>query len=172
MKLRDEILKEHSKAQCIKIAKWVGNSQVKFDQLFSLFLHDEPTVVQRAGWPLSYIVIAHPHLLQKHWPAFVAYMQKAGLHNAVRRNSVRLLEEIDIPEEWQGTVMDTCFRFLEDPAEFVAVKACSLTVLANLAKLYPDIIPELTLIIESQLPHQTAAFKSRGRKVLAQLKKI
>ena len=60
MNLRDEILKEHSKPQCNKIVQWVGDSQKRFDGLFNLFLNDEYRVTQRAAWPLSYCVIAHP----------------------------------------------------------------------------------------------------------------
>jgi len=56
MKLREEILKEHSKAQCNKIVEWVGKSQLRFDELFHLFISDENLVVQRASWPVSYCV--------------------------------------------------------------------------------------------------------------------
>ncbi|MEJ7671786.1 MAG: hypothetical protein WKF59_03550 [Chitinophagaceae bacterium] len=49
MNLRDEILKEHSKAQCNKIVQWVGDSQKRFEELFHLFLTDEYRVVQRAA---------------------------------------------------------------------------------------------------------------------------
>jgi hypothetical protein len=59
--------------------------------------------------------------------------------------------------------MDICFSYLSSPTEAVAVKAFSLTVLGNLAKQYPDIIPEIKIIIEEQLPHQTAAFKVRAK---------
>ncbi len=59
--------------------------------------------------------------------------------------------------------MDICFKYVESPTEAVAVKAFSLTVLSNLAKLYPEILPELKLLIEDQLPHQTAAFRSRAK---------
>lgn len=40
----------------------------------------------------------------------------------------------------------------------VAAKAFSPTVLANLAKLYPEISPEIKLLVQEQLPHQSAAF--------------
>ena len=63
--LREEILKEHSRAQCSKIAKWVGNDQKRFDELLQLFLNDEYRVTQRAGWPLGYCVEAHPELIKK-----------------------------------------------------------------------------------------------------------
>jgi len=45
-------------------------------------------------------------------------------------------------------------------------------VLGNLAKYYPEIKTELQLIIEDQLPYQTAGYKSRANKVLKQLAKL
>ena len=60
-------------------------------------------------------------------------------------------------------MMNICFEYVQSPTEAVAVKAFSLTVLGNLAKLYPEILPEIKLLIKEQLPHQTAAFKSRAK---------
>ena len=164
--LREEILKEHSKAQCTKIVNWVGSSQQRFDELFNLFLNDEYRVVQRAGWPVSYCVISHPEFIKKHWAALIQNLQKPNLHNAVKRNSIRLLQDIAIPKKYQGQIMDICFKYVESPSEAVAVKAFSLTVLNNLAKLYPEIFPELKLLIEDQLPYQTAAFRSRAKALI------
>lgn len=172
MKLREEILKEHSKAQCTKIVKWVGSNQSRFDELFRLFLQDEYRVVQRAAWPVSYCVEAHPKLIDKHWKKLMDNLKKPGLHNAVKRNSVRFMQDIGLPEKYHGQIMDLCFQFLESPAEALAVKVFSMTVLANLAKFYPEIKPELILLIEDQLPHQTPGFKSRAKLVLKQLEKI
>ncbi|MEO6732682.1 MAG: hypothetical protein ABIN01_15785 [Ferruginibacter sp.] len=166
--LREEILKEHSKAQCHKIVEWVGGNQQRFDKLFRLFLDDEYRVTQRASWPLSYCVIAHPELIKKKFGELIGNLYKPGLHDAIKRNTVRLLQEIDIPKKYQGEIMNICFSYLESPTEAVAVKAFSLTVLANLAKLYPEILPEIKLMIEEQLPHQTAAFKSRAKYCLKQ----
>ncbi len=161
--LRDEILKEHSKAQCTHIVNWVGTSQQRFDELFKLFLNDEYRVVQRAGWPVSYCVIAHPEFIKKHWAALIKNLGKPNLHPAVKRNSIRLLQDIEIPEKYQGSIMDICFNYVASPTEAVAVKAFSLTVLKNLSKQYPEILPEIKLLIEEQMPHQTAAFKARAK---------
>ena len=164
--LREEILKEHSKLQCTKIVNWVGSSQQRFDELFGLFLNDEYRVVQRAAWPVSYAVIAHPEFVTKHWSSLIKNLQKPNLHNAVKRNSIRLLQDITIPKKYQGQIMDICFKYVESPSEAVAVKAFSLTVLNNLAKMYPEIFPELKLLIEDQLPYQTAAFRSRAKALI------
>lgn len=164
--LREIILAEHSKAQCLRVVNWVGSSQQRFDELFNLFLSDEYRVVQRSAWPVSYCVIAHPQLISKHWGRLVKNLQQPVLHTAVKRNSMRLMQEIPIPKKYQGTIMDICFKYVASPAEAIAVKAFSLTVLSNLAQLYPEIIPEIKLLIEDQLPHQTPAFKVRAKAFL------
>ena len=170
--LRSDILKEHSKAQCTRIVKWVASDQQRFDELFKLFLNDEYRVVQRAAWPVSYCVIAHPLLITRHWDELIKNMEKPGLHEAVKRNSLKLLEDITIPEKYHGAIMNICFNSLESPTTTLAVKVYAMAVLGKLAGSYPEIIPELKLLIEDHLPHQTAGFKSRAKKVLKQISQI
>ena len=163
MNLQEEILKEHSKQQCIKIVQWVGGSQQRFDELFVLFLTGGHRVTQRAAWPVSYCVEAHPAFIKKHFAKLLNNLRKPGVHNAIKRNTVRLLQWVDIPDKFQGQVMDICFGYVASPTEAVAVKAFSLTVLSKLAAIYPEILPEIKLLIQEQMPHQTAAFKSRAK---------
>lgn len=166
MNLREEILKEHSKEQCKKIVQWVGASQEKSDELFQLFLTGEYRVTQRAAWPLSYCVEAHPAFIKKNFTKLIDNLQKPNLHNSIKRNTVSLLQYVDIPKKLQGKVMDICFNYVASPKEAVAIKAFSLTVPGNLGKLYPGILPEIKLLIEEQLPTQTAAFKSRAKQLV------
>ena len=56
--------------------------------------------------------------------------------------------------------MSICFRHVESPTEAVAIKAFSLTVLSNLAKQYPEILPEIKLLIEEQLPIKRQLLKA------------
>ena len=165
MNLREEILKEHSKAQCNKIVQWVGDSQKRFDGLFNLFLNDEYRVTQRAAWPLSYCVIAHPEFIKKKSYRLIKNLYKPNLHDSIKRNTIRLLQHVAIPKKFQGEVMQICFDYVASPTEAVAIKAFSLTVLGNLSKQYPEILPEIKLLIEEQWHYQTAAFKSRAKKL-------
>lgn len=170
MKLREQILKEHSKANCDKIVKWVGSDQQHFDELFDLFINDEYRVVQRAAWPLSYCVRNYPALIKKHFARLLKNLKKTGIHDAVKRNTVRLLQDVDIPEKYHGDVMDTCFRYIASPDEPVAIKAFSLTILQNLSRFYPEIKNELKVIIEERWDYETAAFRSRAKKILKEIK--
>lgn len=166
MNLRETILAEHSKATCQRIVNWVGSSQKNFDELFDLFLNSEYRVNQRAAWPLSYCVIAHPSFISKHFAKLINNLQRPGLHDSVKRNTVRLLQHVDIPKKFHGKVMDICFRYVSSADEPVAVKAFSLLILQNLSKQYPEIKNEIRLIIEERWPHETAAFHNRARKFL------
>src|SRR3982750_4822205 len=102
MNLRETILAERSKAQTDRIIKWVGSDQARFDELFDLFLNDEYRVVQRAAWPLSYCAMSHPLLIKKHFAKLVKNMKKPGLGDSVKRNTVRLLQHIEIPVKFHG----------------------------------------------------------------------
>jgi hypothetical protein len=169
MQLRETILAEHSKNNCARIVKWIGSNQQRFDELFNLFLNDEYRVVQRAAWPLSNAVMAHPQFIQKHFGRLLKNLKKPGLHEAVKRNTVRLLQDIVIPKKYHGEVMNSCFDYIISPIEKPAVKAFSLTVLKNLSNQYPEIKQELKTIIEDRRDFESAAFKSRSKKILKEL---
>jgi hypothetical protein len=99
-------------------------------------------------------------------------LARKDIHVAVIRNTLRLLQDVDIPKRYHGRVMSTCFDFIQSVETPIAVKAFSLTVLANLSSLYPEIRGELKLIIEEQWEHATPAFRSRAKKILRPTVKV
>jgi hypothetical protein len=166
MNLTEALLAEHSRANCDRIVKWIGKSQERFDELFELFSNGGYRIVQVAAWPLSYAVIAHPELIAKKFPKLLKNLERPDVHNAVKRNTIRLLQDIEIPKLFHGRVMNHCFTFIADSNEKAAVKAFALTVLENLAQQYPDIRQELITTIESRLQFETPAFRSRAKKIM------
>jgi hypothetical protein len=165
MNLRETILAEHSRANCDRIVGWVGNSQARFDKLFDLFLNGEYRLNQRAAWPINYCVINHPNLIASNFPKLIKNLYKKGIHDAVKRNTVRFLQDIDIPRRFHGAIMDICFGYISSPTEPVAIKCFSLSVLQNLSKEYPEIKNEIITII-SQDWQKTPGLKSRAKKFL------
>lgn len=169
MNLRELIRKDHSKANCDRIVRWIGSDQRRFDELVRLFLQDEPMIRQRAGWPLGYAAMAHPALIRKHTGKLLRNLQQPGLHDAVKRNTVRLLQDIPVPERYQGLLMNTCFNFISSPTEKPAVKVFSMTILHNLSKQYPGIQQELCTLLKYLWDQEGAAFRSRAKKILKDL---
>lgn len=164
-----EILKEHSRKQCDKIVNYVGNDPERFAQLVEVFLQGPYRITQRAAWPLSNCVEKHPELLRPHWRKILDFVGKPGIHDAVKRNALRMFQFVQVPKVYQGRTADLCFAFLADTKQPVAIRVFAMTVLANIARELPELKNELIPIIEDQLPYASGGFLSRSRKVLKQL---
>lgn len=168
---RDEILKEHTRTHALKIASYACASENNFKELMKCFMANDYRIAQRAAWSVSWAAIKKPEMIEPYIKDLVSQMQRTDIHAAVIRNSVRVLEQINIPEKFHGAMMNTCFGFIETPSTPAAIKAFSLTILFNLSHQYPGITQELKLIIEERWDTETAAFRSRGKKILSFLAK-
>jgi hypothetical protein len=173
MNIREELLKEktHSKTAADKITVYACSSPTHFKQLMDCFLSNEYRLAQRAAWSVSWAARAKPQLITPYIGSLVAQLTRTDVHDAVIRNSVRVLEAIEIPERYHGEIMNVCFALIEKPTTPAAIKAFSLTTLYNLGRHYPEIMPELNLLIETLWHAETPAFKSRGKKILQAIAK-
>lgn len=170
MDFKKEILSAHSKAQAEKLVNYIGNDATRFNQLYAVFLDGPYQVTQRASWPLSNCIIQHPSFIKPHFATLLKTLQRTDIHDAVRRNVMKLLQFIDIPKRYYGIVADHAFRLM-DKKQPIAVRVFSMTVLARIAKQEPELKRELRLIIEDQLPLASPGYKARARKVLKDLDK-
>ncbi len=172
MKLMKILEKENSKTMCTLVLDWVGTNPARFGQLVTLLLKGKPVIMQRASWPLSLCVEAHPILAQPHLKVLVHNLRRPNLHDAVRRSTMRLLQYVAIPKSLQGEVTNRCFTYLTDQRETIGVKVFSMTVLSVLSKQLPDLGRELRMILEDQLPYASPGYASRARKTLTQLSRL
>ncbi len=166
MDIKSALLEEHSKKQCEKIVSYIGNNKTRFAELMKLFFQGEYRVTQRAAWPMSNCVSLHPSLITPYINRLLKKLDEPKQHEAVARNIVRLLQEIDIPKKYHGKIMTLCFDFIQSNDAAVAIKAHSLTILDRLSKIYPEIRQEVKTIIEERWEHETAAFHSRARRFM------
>ena len=170
MNIREELLREHSKVQAMKITHYIGDQQDRFDELINLFLHDEYRVSQRASWVISHCYDQHPQLLESHIVTLWENLQK-DQNDAVKRNTLRAFQTLPLPEEVQGIAATLCFDFLANPNESIAVRAHSMTVLYRLCLQEPELFPELAMLLEEVIPTGSAGLRSRGKKILKQIRK-
>jgi hypothetical protein len=171
MRLKDEILREHSKRQAIKIANWIGPDKRRFKQLMELFLEGEYRVTQRSAWIVGCCADRYPFLIAPWLGAMIKRMQEPGVHVAVKRNVVRILQFVEIPKPLLGTVVSLCFDYLGSADEPIAVRALSMTVLLNASQHEPDLKNELETLIAQVLPSAGPAIQARARLILKRLDK-
>lgn len=171
MNIRDELSKQqiHFKTHALAITEFAVSSSENFKELIDCFLSKDVRVAQRAAWSVSWAAKKKPKIVQPYIGVLVDQLKRKDVHNAIIRNSLRILEDLIIPEAFHGETMDTCFQFVQKQETPIAIKAFALTVLFNLSKIYPDIKNELRLIIEENMDYETAAYRSRGKKILARL---
>ena len=166
MNLRECILTEHSKANCLRIANWVDTHPDRFQQLFTLLRDDDKRIAQRAAWPLSICVERHPSLMDDKTNDLLHELSRGNLSPAVMRNSMRILYHIHIPEEYEGRIVELCINYLVAKNIPVAIKAFSMAILEKTIPKYPELLREIKWIIEEQMPHQTPGFIVRAKKLL------
>ena len=166
MDFRESLKKEHSKSQTAKIADYVGFNRARFKKLVEVYLAGPYRITQRAAWPLSLCVERHPALITPHLGQILIHVTIPNAHDAVKRNTVRLLQFIEIPSKYRGKVADLCFGYLHNRKEAIAVRVFSMTVLSRLGVKEPDLLNELVLLIEDELPYASPAFRARAKRVL------
>ena len=161
--------KGHSKEITSIIVKEILIHPKKMDELMAIFLKGDTILSQRAAWPMSFAIENNPNLINNYYADMIKLLQQPNKHDAINRNILRALQYVDIPKKYQGQLLDVCFRVLNSSKEPVAVKVFCMTVIDNLSKIYPDIIPELKASIEALIPEGSAGIKSRGNKILKKL---
>lgn len=171
MDLEFEILKEHSKRQSVKVARWIGDDPKRFAELMKLFLNAEERIVIRCAWIISHCADQYPNIIIPWISKLVKQAANPNAPGAVQRNVVRVLQYINIPRIHQGKIANLCFDFLQNPKIPIAVKAFSMTVLVNIAKTEPDLKQEIRIIIEQMLPYGSSGIQARAKKLLKQLAK-
>lgn len=171
MNIQEELLKEHSKAQTTKIATYIGNDADKFKELMDLFLGKEQLLNQRSAWVVSTVFEKQPQLILPFLPKLIANLHRP-VHDAVKRNTLKIVQHISIPDNLQGEVCQICFPLLQANDTAIAIKVFAMTVIKNICKEQPDLKNELQLILEDQLPHASKGFIARAKKTLKELAAI
>jgi hypothetical protein len=157
----------HTKNNTMRVVRYVGSDGKKFAELMEIFFRGEYRMMQRAAWPVSYCVKDHPELIKSYLNKCIDLLSEKQGHVAVRRNVVRLLQYVEIPQRLKGKVYSHCIDLIDDLKEAIAVKAFALTVATKIAKSDPALISELQLVVKKHLPHTTVAFHKRSLDILS-----
>ncbi len=171
MNLKTELLREHSKPQTMKIVAYIGSDQSRFGELIVLVLGEDSKIAQRAAWTMSHCLETSPNLIIPHLKVLLENLRNP-VHDAIKRNTIRALDLIEIPEDLLGLVADICFEFLDSTKESIAIRVFSMTALFKVCQQEPELSSELKIIIEDHYPHGSAGFKSRARRILKGIAKL
>ena len=168
MNLRDQLVQEHSKAQTMKIVNYVDADINRFNQLYRLFKEQDYRLSQRAAWSVNYCVENNPHFLAGRFGELIELLDQPK-HDAIKRNILRMLQFVDIPDTWKGIYYDRCMQFVASSKEPIAVRCFSMEVMHNIATGIPELENELKLLLPDFEYSDSAGLRARSKNLLRKL---
>lgn len=170
MTLKEKLFIENSKSYWIQLSKEILEYG-QLDELMNFFLSEDKRLSQRASAIIMTIADRSPDIFSPYLRQLVAHLG-AQPTETQKRNIIRIIDFIDIPEDLEGEILNYTFLYLENLNESIAVRAFSMKVLGTLYKKYPEIKEELQALIEKNLQaNPSPGIKNCGNKILKELKK-
>lgn len=172
MNIQEQLELEHSKDNTVLITNYVIANPEQLSVVMDLFFNGDNRTSQRVSWVVSHVHDRNQQFLKPYLPAIIENLKNNEQHISIIRNSWRILQDMNIPEELEGLTLDLGFDHLLSSDSPIAVKVFAMTVLSNLVAKYPELAEELKVTIEDQIPYGSAGFKSRGKRILKKLNSI
>ncbi|MFH0760650.1 MAG: hypothetical protein V2A67_04010 [Bacteroidota bacterium] len=169
----ESILSDSSRSLADYVTATVGNDPQLFNQLYDLSMQQKRQVSMRAARVMDFACERHPELIRPYLKKIIRDLP--GLKDdAVKRIFMHIL--IRHPwvedERLMGRLVNTLFKWLQDEAQPIAIKAYSMVILENISVLHTDLKNELALVIEEALPYwESAGLQVQGNRVIRKIRK-
>lgn len=136
----------------------------------------DPLKSMRASWLMLHASFKYPDLVKKQLPYLIKLLQQPNLHTGAIRNTIRVFQELDLPEKHVALVFDICLVHIKNSTMPHAVRAFSINVLGNICKNYPELKPEVLLVFNElksfpQPPSIDASIRNAIKNLLKPAKK-
>ena len=172
MDIEKQLERETSRRNWNKVITYVGEDQERFAELITVFLKGDPKSIIGASQAVGVISEKQPRLIRPYTNDLVGYL-KSNPVDAVKRNTMRIFQFIDIPEEIEGDLFEIAMNYLKSIEVAIAIKAFSMTALRKICAKYPDLTQEVIFQIETLVKEQVSTgLTNRGQHELVRLNKI
>lgn len=172
MTIREQLLKEISRKNWDSIVASIGTNPVLFKEVMQAFFSGNHKIELSASQVVASIADKQPELLKPYLSKLILNLKK-NPSDAIRRNTMRIFQTLDIPEKHEGELFEKGISFLKSAEEPIAVKAFAMTVLRRICERYPElcseVIPHIEILVEENV---SAGLVNRGQKELKKLRKI
>ena len=165
----EKLLKQRYSKETIQgIAEFLVQNPDSLHSYLKIIKDGKPGMSQRAAWALGHAGEMDKTILIPHLSTLIEILQHPK-HDAVTRNIYRVLQYVNIPEDFEGRIYNLCIRDLINPKQPVAVKCFGMTTAYNISKKHKELQSELKMVIEENLENASAGYKSRAKKILPKL---
>jgi hypothetical protein len=169
--LADMLLAGNTRFNTDLVAAHIGTDEALFKELINIMVTAKTPLPERAAWVMSTVTDSYPWMIFPHFNRIIDHLLHCS-NSSLLRNILRLLTNIDLPEEKTGVIFDFCYKSLNDQKQPPAVRVHAMQILYNISEKEPDLKPELKLLIESHLENASTGFANRAEKLLKKLSRF
>jgi len=134
--IKDLLLGELSKRNTREIARMAEENNIILNELWDYALSENEPVNWRSAWVIKGIWEQNPALVTPMIDNMIRALPELK-KGGVKREFLRMIQEYPIPEDEDllGILLDSCFSWLATPAEPIAIKIHTMTVLFEISKM-------------------------------------
>lgn len=168
MDIKRKLSKRIDKEELLEMVDYIINKPKAVHDLMECFFDNESKRDQYAAWVLPYVGKLNENLLSPYYEKMLDYID-GPVHTGVQRNTMRLFEEVEIPETIEGRLYDKCIEYILNPKLPTAIPAFSITVGLKIVKKYPELKDEYLELVKPLYEYGGPAIKVRVRRVVKAL---
>ncbi len=168
----EDLFSDSSRRAIEMAVNTIGDNPEAFKKVLDFAIEDKGKYAQRAARAIQMSSAKYPELATPYVKDIIKEMSgfKTG---GLKRSMAKMISEMnwDFDEESLGILAETCFKWVNDTNEEIAIKIYSQDILYRISEIYPELKYELIPTLENQIPRSSIAIKTRSRKMLKKLYK-
>ena len=175
MNLKEELLREHSKHQAVKLGVLLAADKSLLDAALSIMQKNEPDLSYRASYALLHafeIVLKTDAQGVLDQINEIIFHLRSYVHQGTQRNAIKILTlcPLKLVEDNLGLLADICIDWLLSSQRSIAVKVHAMQVLYMICQIEPGLVPEARETIRQCLERNPSkGVQSRSKRILDKL---
>ena len=166
--LTEKIEQCNSKQAVLMLGSYIANNPDFIDHILLLMREMNKPKHWKAAWVFDHVYQEDKGLILPYIDTLITLF-KESKSQSVLRICGKLLTFHPVTDKLDGDFINVCFDMLISPNVAVAIKVHAMQLVFNISEVYPELKPELKIVIQEQIPNNTAGFKSRANKLLKKL---
>lgn len=142
-------------------------------ELIVYALSKDQLISNRAMWVLTHCADLEPERIKPFHELLIEHLKNKKIHSEVVRSIVRIFQTQEIPENQQAFMLDKCYDYIKNPSEAIAVRAFAMTVAFNIAKSYPELLNELSVVLNHlNISEESSGIINRAKHTLKDIEML
>lgn len=169
--LANALTKNRTKSNVDFLVNEVFANPMNWDTWFEIYRQTSFPVSWYMTWWLSHYIEADQQMGNQYqrriWDEFNAETQVS-----IKRDFWKILTRIEINEDLAGLAYERAIKVIAKQNEEVAVRAYAMEVATNISLNWPELAPEVVMILEDLRSDEPASIQVRKNKFLGEMKKL